>query len=161
MKKIYNAFCKIEELICSVTFIALVAAVFLSAILRGLGVSVSWNIDVALLLLAWTSFLGADCAFRAGQLIGIDIVTRKFEPKTQNIVEIFVLLAILFLLAFIIIYGIKLVQNDWGRQYGALPISFSWAVLSLPVASFSMSISAILKIKSRIDELKKLKKAAV
>ncbi|MDR0485765.1 MAG: TRAP transporter small permease subunit [Elusimicrobiota bacterium] len=154
MKKFYETFCRIEEIICGIGFISLVSLIFLSAILRGMSMSLSWNIDVALLLLAWSSFLGADCAFRSGQLVGIDLFTRSLPSKTKAIVEIAVLFLILALLIFLLIFGSILVTTDWSRQYNSLPISFSWAVLSLPVMSFSMSISAILKIKQRFANLR-------
>lgn len=156
MKKIYSGFCRFEEILCGTTFIALIASILLSAGLRAFNVSVSWNIDIALLLLAWTSFLGADCAFRQGQLIGIDLFTRKLEPKRKIIVEILVLLFILTLLIILLVFGIKLCITDSMRQYGSLPISFSWAVLSLPFMAFSMSISAILKIRERFGALKSI-----
>lgn len=149
MKKIYSLFCKTEEIICGIFFVALVSSILVSAILRSVSMSMSWNIDVALLLLAWTSFLGADIAFRSGQLVGIDLFTRKLPKGAKIIIELIVLFLIVVLLIFFIWFGIKLVITDWMRQMGALPISFSWIVLSLPLASFSMLISAIIKIKER------------
>jgi TRAP-type C4-dicarboxylate transport system permease small subunit len=150
MKKFYLAFCKAEETICGILFVALVSSILISAVLRGVGMSVSWNIDIALLLLAWASFLGADIAFRQGQLVGIDLFTRKLPHKTKIIVELLVLVLIFVLLFFFIVFGVKLVITDWTRQLNSLPISFSWIVLSLPLASFSMLISAIIKTKERI-----------
>ena len=88
MKKIYEKFCKIEVGFCCVGFILLVILVFGSAILRFMRVSMAWNIDLAMLLLAWTAFLGADVAWRSGQLIGIDLVTRYFPKKsTENCLD--------------------------------------------------------------------------
>ncbi|MDR2708635.1 MAG: TRAP transporter small permease [Elusimicrobiota bacterium] len=156
MKKIYDLFCKVEAFVCGVGFLSLVAVIFLSAILRGFHVSMSWNIDVALLLLPWVSFLGADCAFRKDQLVGIDLFVRKLPAKLKIVVELIVLLLTFTLLVFLVYYGIMLTVSDWGRQYGSLPISFSWAVLSLPAASLSMAITAVLKITRGFKQLKSL-----
>ncbi|GMO54416.1 MAG: TRAP transporter small permease [Termitinemataceae bacterium] len=150
MKKFYQAACHVEKIFTGVSFVAIVALVLASAVLRGLHLSLSWNIDLAILLLAWASFLGADCAFRDGQLIGIDLLTRRFPPKCQKIIEILVLLSILVALVLLFFYGLKLVWSDRTRTYSSLPISYSWATLSLPVASFSMIITTILKIKDVI-----------
>ena len=158
MKKIYSLFCKTEEIICGIFFVALVSSILVSAILRSVSMSMSWNIDVALLLLAWTSFLGADIAFRSGQLVGIDLFTRKLPKGAKIIIELIVLFLIVVLLIFFIWFGMKLVITDWMRQMGALPISFSWIVLSLPLASFSMLISAIIKIKERKSAYAQLNK---
>ncbi|GMO37794.1 MAG: TRAP transporter small permease [Termitinemataceae bacterium] len=154
MRKLYHTLCRAEAIFTGVAFVAIVALVFASAILRGLSLSLSWNMDLAILLLAWASFLGADCAFRGGQLIGIDLLTRAFPAKSQKIIEIFVLLAILFALVLLFYYGLKLVWSDRTRTYSSLPISYSWATLSLPVASLSMMITTILKIKKIVAGFK-------
>ena len=70
MKKFYEYFCRAEAILCGAGFIGLVVLVFGSAILRFFRMSMAWNIDLAMLLLAWSSFLGADIAWRSGQQIG-------------------------------------------------------------------------------------------
>ena len=90
MKKILKILDRIEKVVCGAGFILLVLLVFMSAILRFLRISMSWNIDLAMLLLAWTSFLGADIAWRSGQLIGIDILTRHLPPVVQKILSLII-----------------------------------------------------------------------
>lgn len=151
MKKIYEYFCKIEVAACCVGFITLVILVFSSAILRFFRLSVSWNIDLSLLLLAWTSFLGADIAWRSGQLIGIDLVTRFFPKKMQKFVLLLVYAIILCVTVIICIYGIKLSWTERLRKYQSMPIPYSLVHLSLVVATLSMSISTVGKIKTGIQ----------
>ena len=151
MKKFYQTCCKFEEYFTATLFVGMVALVFTSAILRFFKIQPSWNLDATSLLLAWACFLGADCAFRHGQLLGIDIVTRNFSKKTQTRIEILVLSIILFALVFFFYFGLKLVWTDRVRTYSSLPISYSWATLSLPVASFSMIITTVLRIHDRVN----------
>ena len=146
MKKIYEYFCKAEAAVCGVGFVLLIILVFSSAILRFLRVSMSWNIDLAMLLLAWTSFLGADIAWRSGQLIGIDLVTRYFPKKMQKVIMILIYAVILCVTAIICVYGMRLVWVERLRTYQSMPIPYSLVTLSLVVATFSMSISTIGKI---------------
>ena len=150
MRKIYEAFCKAETVVCGVGFIFLVVFVFVSAILRFMRISMSWNIDLAMLLLAWTAFLGADIAWRSGQLIGIDIVTRCFPKKLQKAVLILVYGIILCTTVVICIYGARLVWIERLRTYQSMPIPYSLVTLSLVITTFSMSISTIGKIKNCI-----------
>ncbi len=150
MKKFYASLCKAETAICGVGFVLLVVLVFASAILRFLRVSMSWNLDLAMLLLAWTAFLGADIAWRKGQLIGIDIVTRYFPRKLQQIVLIFVYAVILATTVIICLYGARLVWVERLRTYQSMPIPYSLVSLSLVVSTFSMSISTVVKIKDCI-----------
>ena len=151
MKKIYDYFCKAEIAVCGVGFVFLVIFVFASAILRFLRISMSWNIDLAMLLLAWTAFLGADIAWRSGQLIGIDIVTRYFPKKVQELVLLLVYAIILCVTVIICIYGIRLAWTERLRTYQSMPIPYSLVSLSLVVATFSMSISTVGKIKACVE----------
>ena len=155
MKKIYEYFCKAELAFCGVGFVMLVILVFSSAILRFLRVSISWNIDLAMLLLAWTSFLGADVAWRSGQLIGIDIVTRHFPKKMQKTVSIAIYAIILCVTVIICIYGMRLVWTERLRTYQSMPIPYSLVTLSLVVATLSMSISTVGKIKRCVQNFNK------
>ncbi len=150
MKKIYDYFCKAEAAVCGIGFILLVILVFGSAILRFMRMSMAWNIDLAMLLLAWSSFLGADIAWRNGQLIGIDLVTRYFPKKLQKVIMIAVYAIILAVTVIICIYGVRLSWTERLRTFQSLPIPYSLVNLSLVVATFSMSVSTIGKIKSCI-----------
>jgi len=153
IRNVYKYFCKVEVALCCVGFIALVSMVFLSAFLRFFRVSMAWNIDVAMLLLAWTAFLGADIAYRSGQLVGMDILVRNFPQKAQLIVQILVFLVILAALCIIVYFGIRLAYFDRLRRFQSLPIPFSIVTLSIVVASASMAISTVIKIKDRVIEL--------
>jgi TRAP-type C4-dicarboxylate transport system permease small subunit len=44
---------------------------------------------------------------------------------------------------------------------GALPISFSWTVLSLPLASISMAISACIKLRDRTLAIRQIRQRSV
>jgi TRAP-type C4-dicarboxylate transport system permease small subunit len=147
MRKLYHALCKAEVFICGVGFMFLVAFVFLSAILRFFRISMSWNIDLALFLLAWTAFLGADIAWRSGQMVGVDLVTRRFPVKVQKAITILIYLIIMGALVLIAVFGIRLALVERIRTYQSIPIPFSFMTISLVVAAMSMVVSTILKIK--------------
>jgi TRAP-type C4-dicarboxylate transport system permease small subunit len=147
MRKIYRFLCKAEEIVCGTGFVILVALVFLSAILRFFRVSMAWNIDMAMLLLAWTAFLGADIAYRSGQLVGIDLVTRNLPEKIQVIIQIFMFIVILCGLAAIVFFGIRLAASEWIRRYQSMPIPYSLVTISIIFAAASMVFSTIIKIR--------------
>jgi TRAP-type C4-dicarboxylate transport system permease small subunit len=157
LRKLYAGFCKVELFLTGVGFILLIALVFMSAILRlpMFKLSMSWNMDLAMLLLAWTAFLGADCAYRDGQLLGIDLVTRNVPKAAQKVIEIIVFLVIFAALWFIVIFGVQLAQSEWIRKFASIPIPFSVVTLSICVASASMLISTVIKIKDCIVNFNK------
>ncbi|MDR1468843.1 MAG: TRAP transporter small permease subunit [Spirochaetaceae bacterium] len=153
MKKVYHALCKAEVAICAVGFMFLVAFIFVSAILRSFRLSVSWNIDLAMFFLAWVSFLGADIAWRSGQLVGIDIIVRRLPFKLQKIIDIFVYVVIFAALIIIAVFGFRLMITEKLRTYQSIPIPFSLMTLSLVVAALSMLLSTILKVKQAVLEI--------
>ena len=153
IKSMYKAFCKAEIILCCSGFTALIALVFLSAVLRFFHLSMSWNIDMAMMLLAWTAFLGADIAYRSGQLVGIDLLTRRFPSKIKLIVEILVFAVIFIALIAIVYFGIRLALLEKVRKYQAIPIPYNIVTFSIITASASMAVSTVIKIKKRIIRL--------
>jgi len=154
MKKVYSWFCKAEEILCGTGFVFLVFFVFLSAILRLFRFSMSWNIDLAMLLLAWTAFLGADIAWRSGQISGVDIITRTLPLKVRRLIELAVYLIILAALVVIFIYGARLAWSERVSKFQSIPIPYSLVTMSLVVASFSMVFSTVQKIGRAVHGLK-------
>ncbi|MDR3301024.1 MAG: TRAP transporter small permease subunit [Spirochaetaceae bacterium] len=155
MRKVYRLLCKAEVIVCGTGFVGLIALVFMSAILRFFRVSMSWNIDMAMLLLAWTAFLGADIAYRSGQLVGIDLFTRNLPKKLRSILEIFLFIIILVGLGFVVFFGAKLAKDEWIRTYQSMPVPYSIVTISIVLASVSMIFSTMLKIRRRILSLAK------
>ena len=147
LRALYKAFCKAELVLCGVGFIVLIALVFMSAILRFFRISMSWNIDMAMLLLAWTAFLGADIAYRSGQLVGIDLFTRNLPRGIQKIMEIVLFLIIFAAMTLIVYFGWRLAASEWIRKYQSMPIPYSIVTVSIIVAAASMLVSTILKIR--------------
>jgi TRAP-type C4-dicarboxylate transport system permease small subunit len=155
LRRAYRFLCKAEIVICCIGFMFLITFVFLSAILRFFRVSMSWNIDLAMLLLAWTAFLGADIAWRSGQLAGVDLVTRNLPPVLQKIIRILVYLIITAALLVIFVYGIRLMWTERIRTYQSMPIPYSLVTLSLVIAGISMVCSTVLKIRRCIMDFGK------
>ncbi|GHV77960.1 hypothetical protein AGMMS49942_27810 [Spirochaetia bacterium] len=152
MRKIYRALCKAEQFLCGVGFMFLVLFVFGSAILRFFRISLSWNIDMAMLLLAWTAFLGADIAWRDGQLVGIDLVTRNLPRTLQKVIQLLVYLVVLAAMAVIFVFGARLAWVERVRTYQSMPIPYSLVTLSLTLAACSIVVSTILKIRKAVLE---------
>jgi TRAP-type C4-dicarboxylate transport system permease small subunit len=160
MRKLYHAICKLEVIICGAGFILLVAFVFLSAILRFFRVSMAWNIDMALFLLSWTAFLGADIAWRGGRLVGVDIVTSRLPAGLQKITQLLIYIVIFAALVIIIIFGTRLSWTERVRKFQSIPIPYSLVTMSLVTAALSMLVSTILKIRRCILNFKADEKEA-
>jgi TRAP-type C4-dicarboxylate transport system permease small subunit len=140
--------------LCGAGFVVLIFLVFMSAILRFFRISMSWNIDMAMLLLAWTAFLGADIAYRSGQLVGIDLLTRNLPKTVRKIIEIVISLIILAAMGLIVYFGYRLAASEWIRRYQSMPIPYSLVTISIVFTAASMIFSTILKIRRSILNFK-------
>jgi TRAP-type C4-dicarboxylate transport system permease small subunit len=150
MRKLYQWLCKAEEAACGIGFGFLILFIFISAILRLFKLSMSWYLDLSMLCLAWTSFLGADVAWRHGQILGIDLITRLFPKTLQRIVELAMLAIIAAVLVIMVIFGIRLAWVDRLATYQSMPIPYSLVTYSLVVASCSMFFTSMQKIRNVI-----------
>src|SRR6478752_7041575 len=76
----------------------------------------SWPEPTAVLLTIWLTFFGAAACYRLGLhmnvTVGIDLLPPRLRRATDWLVE--VLMGIIS--AFILVYGIKLVQATWGNS---------------------------------------------
>ena len=123
---------------------------FGSAVARGIGKPLAWSLDVAQLLLCWTSLVGADVAFRHDKFIGLDLFTRKMPVKVQKVLEIVVLVLMQVAFCIFIYYGVMLSIKSWKRSFQTLPISYSFVTIALPVMSTLMTLTNILKITDKV-----------
>ena len=146
LKKYYNYFCKIEEVLIGIGFMTIVLLSFMNAVLRKFNVPIVTADDICLLLFSWTAFLGADVALRYSRLVGMDILVSKLRPKNQKILQITVYVIMIGALITFAIKGYELALFNWKRTYNALPFSYGWATLSLPVGCVLMAINSSIKI---------------
>lgn len=146
MKKIYDLFCKIEEfVVCS--FLAIITTlVFLSAVARTIKKPINWAQDVSLLLFAWLVFLGADMALRHADFVRVDMLVQKLPKKMEKFLYYFWYIIIIVFLMVLIRFGIPLSIQNSKRLFQTLGISYSWATISVPVGSFLMIITILLKL---------------
>lgn len=154
MKAVYRTFCKIEEFISCVMFFSMTALVLCSALARLVDHPLSWSIDVAQILLAWTCFIGADVAYREKKLVGLELFTRNFSMKVRQLIELLIQILVLAALVIFIFVGIKLSYESRMRFFQTLPVSYSLVTLSLPVSSMLMCVTAVIRIVKIITGMK-------
>ncbi|MDC7233372.1 MAG: TRAP transporter small permease [Spirochaetales bacterium] len=147
MKKIYEIYCKIQEMIVGTVFVSIVVLIFSAAFFRQFNKPIVWADDIAKFLFSWAAFLGADVAMRHSRLVGVDMLVKKFNPKIAKIVQIAVFSIIIALLAAFVVQGIKLSIESVDRSFQTLSrFSYSFVTVSLPVSSAMMILTACIKI---------------
>lgn len=141
---------KIEEVVVVTLLSAVVLLVFIAALLRWFGLSVAWSIDMAQLLFVWVCFIGADLSLRIDKHIGIDMLTKKFPLKVQNIIALLNNILIMAFVLLIFYYGTKLGIKNYKRHFNTMPISYSYVTFSAPFGCLLMALTVIGRIKKNI-----------
>lgn len=150
--KIEKGIFTIEKIFTALLLCTISVLVFLSAVMRKIGVPINWAQDFSLLCFAWLTFIGGDLLMRTSRLISIDMVTKllpKFIQKWLSV--IFDILMIVFLIV-LIKYGFPLVNQSWNRLFNTLNLSYAWCTLCVPVGAIFMMETLI---HNTIDDLLK------
>ena len=150
IKWFYGIACKVEETLATIGLIVMTTFIFLSAMGRFMGRPINWMVDIALFLFAWVSFMGADVGIRQNRIINVDFLTSKFPMKIQKMLAITWSVVIILFLALLIYYGTTLSLGNLKRQFQNIPLSYFYVTVSIPVCSFFMIISMLLKLKKQV-----------
>lgn len=151
MKKFYEKFCKAEVAVASTCLITCVTVIFISALLRVIGHPINWATDLSLLLFTWSTFMGADIAFRAGKLVNVDILPNMMSDKMRKWNKLIIYVICLVFCIALVYYGSIQSVKTWHRAFNGIPwLSYTWVTLSVPVCFLSMSVTIILKIRDTI-----------
>lgn len=152
MSKIYKKFVKAEYAVASIFLIVCVTVIFISAIMRLVGHPINWATDAALLLFTWSTFMGADLAWRRGKLVNVDILFNMLPKKMRKPLKLFIYLICLVFICALIYLGFIQSVKTWYRSFNGLPwLSYTWVTLSVPVCMLSMAVTTILKIIATIQ----------
>ena len=154
LQKAYRIYCRIEEIFVGTCFFGVVALTFVNAVLRTMNRPITEAEDISLLLFAWAAFVGADVALRHSRLVGVDVFVSKLLPKVQKIIQLVVFIIMIAMLVMFIPLGFQLAFANWSRVLNSLQLSYGFVTISLPVASFLMIFTSILKIKKIIANFK-------
>lgn len=145
MKKVYKMYCKLEVLLASCAFFAIILLTFGNAVLRIFNRPIIANDDICSLLFAWVSFMGADIALRSNRLVGMDIITMNLPAKIQKILQLIVYVIMAVTLCMFVKKGYELAMMNWARFFNSLPISYGYVTLSLAVCSGMMLLTLAIK----------------
>lgn len=147
MKKFFEILNKAELAITMTCVVGFTSVLMLGAVVRLVGHPLNWCNDVALLMLAWTTFLGGDVAFRAGRMVNVDILISRLPLGFQKAVAIAVYAVLLFMMFMMIRQGNRLCANVGKRTLEGLPfLSYVWVAASVPTGFSLMFLTAVKRL---------------
>ncbi len=115
-----------------------------------LGAPSSMTEEIARCLLLWIGMLGAAFAYRTGQHLGLDILTRKMPALWQHRVALVLTAAVvIFALAAMVVGGGQLVVLTYqlDQMSAALGIRVSWIYLALPLGGLLIAFYGLCQLR--------------
>ncbi len=147
LKAFYRGLTRAEELLLGLLLVAITALVFGSAVARALNAPIIWATDLSTLFFAWEVFLGGDYLIRNTSVGGVELIANRLPPKTQKALKLLWFVMIVGFCAILSVYGTQLCLANMKRKFQGMNFSYSWCTLSVPVGSFLMIISSLVRIR--------------
>ncbi len=123
---------------------AMTCIVFVSVIFRYLLNSpLTWTEELASLLFAWLTFVGAYVGFRSRSHISIDTLVIFLPAPARRWLARCVDGGVLLLLALFAWQGIKLTATTWSLEFPAMEISRGYLYASFPIGCVLMAIGIL------------------
>jgi TRAP-type C4-dicarboxylate transport system permease small subunit len=116
-----------------------------------LNLPLTWTEELASLLFAWITFVGAFTGFRTRSHIAIDTVMNCVPRRARAWVAHFADVVILLLMGLFIWQGMKLTITTWSLEFPAMEISRGYLYLSLPVGACLMAVAVLTSWRGRRD----------
>jgi TRAP-type C4-dicarboxylate transport system permease small subunit len=131
---------------------AMTVLVFVSVVLRYiLNSPVTWSEELASLLFAWLTFVGAYVGFRTHSHIRIDTVTMFLPVGLRSAIRRIVTVGVLMVLGIFIWQGFSLVMTTWSLEFPAMEISRGYLYLSLPLGACMMLVAILVSSRKVAD----------
>ena len=123
---------------------AMTALVFASVVLRYvLNSPVTWSEELASLLFAWITFVGAFVGFRSRSHIAIDTLVVFLPVRVRRAIGRMVDVTVLCVLGLFVWQGTRLCLTTWGLEFPAMEISRGYLYLSLPLGAALMIVAIV------------------
>jgi len=129
---------------------AMTCIVFVSVVFRYvLNSPLAWTEELASLLFAWLTFVGAYVGFRTRSHIAIDTLVIFLPPGLRRALARLVDVGVLSLLALFVWQGVSLTLTTRGLEYPAMEISRGYLYASLPLGGILMALGIFLRWRDR------------
>lgn len=134
---------KIELVLGVALLAAIVALVFIAAVMRFFGTPLIWSVDLAQLLFIWLCFLGANRALRRRVHLGIDLLIQTLDHRKRLILELLLGLLVAAFLGLLAVEGVKLTLLNTERLFGDSGIPYAFVTVAVPVGCVFLALTVI------------------
>lgn len=158
----------IFEKICVIAIMICVAALSVDLALAVISryvfkLPIVWADELAVLLLAWITFLGASLSIKRNEMIAVTVLLDKLKGKSLIFVQIFIQLLILSVTILFLYYGTRwaLSSNSIRTSLATMPISAAIPYMIFPITMLFISVFCLSNILNIVTNHKKVKVIAL
>ncbi|KAB8126036.1 TRAP transporter small permease [Gracilibacillus oryzae] len=132
-------------LVISITLISIMVLVILYQIFTRtfLSFTPAWSEELARVLFVWISLFGIAYGFKEKLHISVGLLVKKFNEKTQNLIEFLTKLLIISFGVVLIYFGTEFMLLMNYSSLAGLGISSSYLYAAIPVAGIFITINGI------------------
>ena len=149
LKKVANFYNRIEEIFIGGMIAFSVIMLFINVILRYVfNTGIHGADEIALICFVWMSWMGISIVELKRGHVRIDMLSQSLHGTTKKVVDILADIVTLAILAFLVIYGLKVCSLfvEKGTVTNIWKVHKYWIYLSVPLGSFMMGIRVIFHI---------------
>jgi TRAP-type C4-dicarboxylate transport system permease small subunit len=141
LDRLSNGLNEVVKYLAAVLLASMTIIVFLQVLFRYvLNHPLDWSEELGSFAFVWMSLLGASIGLKRNEHPRLDLVVNLFPSKMQKKIAGFYNLAILFLLAVLFIYGVRLTVSMKSQLTAALEYSVSFVYAVLPISAAIMFV---------------------
>ena len=159
MLKIYKILDRLE-LTIKVIMVGALAVMIFSASMQVLGryilvVPLPWTEELARRMMTWLLFSASAIGYRAGGMIGIDLIPNLLPEKIKKVVNVFVYCLVACFGIFMMWQGYQLASRMNTQFSTALGMPMTYVYMIIPLSGFLFFIFSIELIVKRLTGYKK------
>ncbi|WP_117168603.1 TRAP transporter small permease [Paraliobacillus sediminis] len=153
---------KVEEFLIASTLLIVTVVLFVNIVLRyGFSNNTSWAEEFIRYGMIWIAFIGSSVCFRKGMHVGVDFLSELLKGKVKKGLRLFVNLASMVFMVFLIKYSIDLVlfTQEMGQITPSLQIPLFYIYLAIPIGSalsllhLTIQTVQIIRNKEKVETL--------
>jgi TRAP-type C4-dicarboxylate transport system permease small subunit len=155
MKKVLPVISTIFEIATTILFINLLICVGLQILFRYvLKISVPWTEEGARYIFIWMVFLGSVVTFANDQNVRLTILSGKFSPKTEVMIDVFGALVVIVFCAIFFRGSIQMAQLNWQLPSLTMPgIYMGYLFISSILSCFMILVFSIVQLIEKFKTL--------
>ncbi len=157
MRKLINAYNKLEANVLVASLAITVAVIFLQVIMRYVfNNSLSWSEEFARYVFIWQIWLGASVSLKEDAHISVDVVSGKLGPRGKCLLALLANLIMFGFSIFIVDYGWQMVSSMYARNLtsAALRVPMYLVYAALPFSHMVIVLRLIGRIVGNVKDLK-------